>query len=264
MEAVAQTNTIDITPECSEHMPETRNVVDEAVEFINEKKSLLKNQVAESSYKTFVEIGEYLLKTFFNNDIALASSKDEDKPETYRSLAKRDDLDVHYTTLNKMVRCAIQEKFLLEHKDNIDINNNNFTYTHRLILLRLPDDNLKIELIKEINTTNMSTRDLEARVNSEKIKLLGSQRNATPRILKYINNLIDELEYPQLEAIAQKDYLKKVPTAKREKIREEMQALIDKMTNAIASYKKLIEQIDSLKNYQPEKAKKGRPKKNSL
>ena len=54
-------------------------LVDAAVVFINQT-------VAEKVFTGSLEIGAYLLKTFFNNDIELAASKDSNKPASYSAL----------------------------------------------------------------------------------------------------------------------------------------------------------------------------------
>ena len=80
-------------------------LVEEAVNFINAK-------VAESVFKGSLEIGEYVLKTFFNDDIEFACSKSRYKSTSFSALCQRPDLAVGRIPLAKMVRIAAQERFL--------------------------------------------------------------------------------------------------------------------------------------------------------
>ena len=74
-------------------------LVEDSVNFINAK-------VAESVFKGSLEIGEYLLKSFFDDDIELACSKNRYKSASFSALCERRDLAVSYSTLTKMVRVA--------------------------------------------------------------------------------------------------------------------------------------------------------------
>jgi hypothetical protein len=112
--------------------------IDEAIEFINEtaKKTL---------YVGYEEIGNYILKNFFNDDIELASSKNPRKQVSFNQLCKRKELAVHPSRLALMVRVAVQEKFLLAH--NIDTKS--LTYTQKSSLVKLQNNEQKIEFINK-------------------------------------------------------------------------------------------------------------------
>ena len=105
--------------------PVTDDTVDDdfilqSVEFINEKAN-------ETLYKGSIEIGEYLLKHFFNDDIALASSRNPRKPKSYKALCEHKELAVPYSTLTIMVRVAAQERFFKTHQ----IQTDQLSYTHK-------------------------------------------------------------------------------------------------------------------------------------
>ena len=57
------------------------NLIDEAVEFINEK-------YHENAYKMAIEIGTYVLKEFFCDDIALAASRTLENRQASEHYAK--------------------------------------------------------------------------------------------------------------------------------------------------------------------------------
>ncbi len=60
-----------------------------------------------------LEVGEYVLAKFFNNDIHLAGSRNRYKPVSYRKLCDHPDLSVSRFTLMKMVKTAAQQGFLV-------------------------------------------------------------------------------------------------------------------------------------------------------
>ena len=70
-------------------------LVDDAVVFIN-------NTVAEKVFTGSLEIGAYVLKVFFNNDITLAASQGKNKPVSYTALCSRPDLALRHATLSGM------------------------------------------------------------------------------------------------------------------------------------------------------------------
>jgi hypothetical protein len=80
--------------------------IDEAVAFIN-------NKVAAHVLRGSLEVGEYVLAKFFNNDIHLAGSRNRYKPVSYRKLCDHPDLSVSRFTLMKMVKTAAQQGFLV-------------------------------------------------------------------------------------------------------------------------------------------------------
>ena len=88
-------------------------LVESSVKFINEK-------IVETVLQGSIEIGDYVLKHFFNDDIELASSPDPYKAASYSALCCHPDLGVSRPTLSKMVRVAAQERFLIA--SNLDVD----------------------------------------------------------------------------------------------------------------------------------------------
>ena len=64
-----------------------QRLIDDAVIFINSK-------VAETLVKGSIEIGEYLLTRFFNNDIEQATSRNAYKSISFNELCNRPDIAV--------------------------------------------------------------------------------------------------------------------------------------------------------------------------
>ncbi len=77
--------------------------------------------------KGSIEIGQFLLRNFFDDNIELASSKSPKKPFNYQLLCRHEDLGVHPSTLGVMVRVGAQEKLF----ENEGIDMEKLKYSHR-------------------------------------------------------------------------------------------------------------------------------------
>jgi hypothetical protein len=130
------------------------SVINEAVAFINE-------MATKTIYKGSIEIGEYILKRFFENDIKLASSKNPKKQASFNKLCEREDLTVHPNSLALMVRVASQERFLSEK----EVDTSKLTYTHKASLVKLDNGQKKINLLKKCVDKEWSTRELDDKIN---------------------------------------------------------------------------------------------------
>ena len=73
--------------------------VEAAVQFINEK-------LNEYVYEGSIEIGNYVLKYFFDNSIELATSRKPNKPDSYNKLCTDGRLAIDAKKLSVMVRVA--------------------------------------------------------------------------------------------------------------------------------------------------------------
>lgn len=131
------------------------DLVDQAVAFINEKYN-------ENAYKTAIEIGAYVLKTFFHDDIALAASRNPRKPASFRALCKSEKLIPRPDTLSVMVRVAAQEKFFLEK----GLDTASLSYTHRAELVKLPNDDDKVKFVKSVMQKALTSREVEQKVKA--------------------------------------------------------------------------------------------------
>ncbi|MBI5249090.1 MAG: hypothetical protein HY912_06315 [Desulfomonile tiedjei] len=144
----------DDSAEISEGDVDT-NLIDDSVEFINEKYN-------ENAYKMAIEIGAYVLKQFFNDDIALAASKNPRKPASFRALCKNEKLIPRPDALSVMVRVAAQEKFFLEK----DLDTASLSYSHKAELVKLPNDDAKVKLVNSVMQKALSSRELEQKVKA--------------------------------------------------------------------------------------------------
>lgn len=124
------------------------SIIEEAVSFIQEK-------VSENSYKTAVEIGNYVLKKFFHDDFEYAKSHNPNKSCSFRKLCKHPDMPLSITKLFYMLKIAQQEIFLKKQ----GVNSDDLTYTHMLNLSKLPNGTIKLTIIKEIIDNHLSSRE---------------------------------------------------------------------------------------------------------
>lgn len=143
----------DVTITDTAITPEDTAKITEAVKFINER-------AAETIYRGAEEIGAYILEKFFDNDIALATSKNPRKPAGYRSLCTHPDLVVKFEQLSVMVRVAAQERFLQDKK----IVTTLLSYSHKAELVKLDNGDDKLRLVTSLISKPISVRDLKGKV----------------------------------------------------------------------------------------------------
>jgi len=127
--------------------------IDEAVAFINER-------VAAHVYHGSLEIGEYVLVRFFNNDIRLAGSKNGHKSVSYNKLCNHPELSVSRSTLTNMVKTFAQEGFLTAG----GIPTHEMKYSQKMALTRMENNEEKLVLARECIEEKIVVRELKQRV----------------------------------------------------------------------------------------------------
>jgi len=167
-------------------------LIDDAVAFINETAN-------KTIYKGSIEIGEYILKHFFKNNIELASSKNPKKLLSFNKLCEREDLAIHPNRLGLMVRVASQERFLTE--KNVTIKG--LTYTHRATLVKLNNNKQKITTIEKCIKEEWSTRELDEEI-TRIIQGLPSSTNlsvirTTKKYITKVDNVLKAVEDSSLD-----------------------------------------------------------------
>jgi len=135
-------------------------VVTEAVKHIN-------SIIGDNLINAAIQIGKYVLEKFYDNNIEDAKSRSPVKQNSFRKLQNHPDLKIHYKTLNQMVNVAIQEKLLIEKLGDKQVGL--LTYSHRIELLSLKDDN-KIEYAKKCIEEHLSINGLRNAISSNKVK----------------------------------------------------------------------------------------------
>ena len=213
--------------------------VEAAVQFINEK-------LNEYVYKGSIEIGNYVLKHFFDDSIELATSKKPNKPESYNNLCKSEALAVDAKQLSIMVRVASQEKFFI--KEEIDTTG--LSYTHKACLVKIFNENIKKSLIKDCIANNWTTKTLDEKIvkiirpEHEK-NLIDMTTNSLSKIeivSKFLdnNNINDKItELDNMDKRAKKAYIEKV-----KKLKGQVDESISKLQMLSSTCNTIVQQIN--------------------
>jgi hypothetical protein len=211
-------------------------LVNEAVNFINEKAN-------ETLYRGSEEIGAYLLEKFFNNDIAVASSRKPHKSNSYTALCQREDLAVHPATLSLMVRVAAQEIFFKE--KNFDPAG--LSYTHKAELVKLPNTAVKIRLAKKALKSTFTSRLLSEEVKKTKEKSGTKGKVLSSVIEKYLADPVRLFEDARRnDFLSNADNLKKMRPGTRQKLLENAMEMVEKTREWGKRYRALAKELEKL------------------
>ena len=120
--------------------------IDAAVTFINSK--------ANESAKSLVDIGAYLLETFFDNDIKKAEDRAPRKGISLRKLADHRDIMLSYRSLANAMRLADQNHLFMDAKYHV------LTESHRLLLLQVDTEKSKMKFADQTVKDKLSVRGL--------------------------------------------------------------------------------------------------------
>jgi len=124
-------------------------IIKEAVEYINEK-------IGSSYYKTAIDVGEYVLNTFFKDNPNGVKSRDPNKENSFSKLCESSDLKVHPKHLNQMAVVALQERLLIGGIDSkkefeagiTQKDMDKLGYSLKVELLKVTSDKMKITFAK--------------------------------------------------------------------------------------------------------------------
>jgi hypothetical protein len=214
-------------------------LVEKAVQFINEKAN-------ETIYKGSEAIGKYLLENFFQNDIALAASRNPYKSASYTALCKRTDLAVHPATLSVMVRVAAQEIFFKEGK----VKTEGLSYTHKAELVKLINGKEKTELVKRALEASYTTRQLGEEVKKLKGESTGDEPKPTlllAAVERCIENPARLFDHPERSSfISDKINLQKMKADTRQKLYEKTKSMIEQTREWTARYEALKNQLEEI------------------
>ena len=100
------------------------------------------------------DIGQYLLTTFFDNDVKKVEDRAPRKGVSLRKIADHEDMMLTYMSLSNAVRLAAQEPLFIDPKYK------DLTETHKILLFKLPDDKTKTEFAEKVVLNNLSVRKL--------------------------------------------------------------------------------------------------------
>jgi hypothetical protein len=217
-------------------------LVDEAVQFINETAN-------KSVYLGYFAIGAYVLKYFYGDNIALATSRNPKKPLSYTALCKREDLVVKPESLSVMLRVAAQEKFFAIS----DVNVTALSYSHKAELVKLDNDKSKINLVKKAVSGSLSVRELSELVDKAREKpspeprLLGGDLD---RFMFSPEKLFDDPSRTALlrDDQIRKEHLKNLKAKTRRKLLGKVSQAVEKAEEWVELYEDLkrdLEEIES-------------------
>ena len=211
-------------------------LVDKSIKFINEKAN-------ETLYKGSIEIGEYLLKNYYDDSIEEVSSRNPKKPKSYRMLCSSSELVVPAGTLSVMVRVAGQERWF----KNDGINTKGLSYTHKAELIKLKNDNpVKKSLINKCIKESLSTRELSELVVKERKGLVKDWKPTPVKYFTYVDRVLKNSDLPG--AFIDSDRLLKMKPEVRHGLREKTEALSEELNNMQKKCKTLLKKIDKVEN----------------
>jgi len=218
-----------------------QDLIQRSIRFINEKAN-------ETLYKGSIEIGEYILKNFFDDSMNQASSRNPRKSKSYRMLCQSSELVVQAGTLSIMVRVAGQERWFK--KD--DVNTESLSYTHKAELIKLEDDNpVKKELIKQCIEESLSSRELSDLVRAER-KGLAKEWKPTPlKYFAYIDRVLKNAELPG--AFDDVDRLLKMKPEIRNDLRERTEKFSEELKRVQSKCKSLLKNLDKVEGVSDKK-----------
>jgi hypothetical protein len=211
--------------------------IEEAVKIINEKAN-------ETIYKGSIEIGEYILKEFFENKIELARSKNPRKEASFNKLCERDDLNIHPNRLGIMIRVASQERLLTEK----EIDTSSLSFTHKASLVKIHDDNKKITLINKCIENNWTTRKLEKEITKKLEKLQPGKDSSIIQITKkYITKVEDVIKTVEDSSLnVNDDDLSKMTPSRLDKLEAQLKNLKKKAADFSKKSETLTTGCDNL------------------
>ena len=220
----------------------------------------INDMVAKDVLSTAIKVGNHVIKTFFNNDIQEAMSKDPQKAVSYRDLQRNKELNISFNHLSLMVRIAAQEKLFPEKLEEKKLKL--LSYSHRVELLQVDEENKKIALAKKCVDDKLSVRDLRDEIRGK------ASRNRSTDVIPFNDTLTDILNLYSEEKLSDED-LQTYSFSKIQKIKTNVDEFLNKVDDAKAKLHTIQKKIDPIftsKKAEAEKPKEkknlGRPKKN--
>ncbi len=211
--------------------------IEEAVSFINER-------ISDYVYKGSIEIGNYILEKFFNNDLDLVLSKNRQRPSSFLQLCRHQDLAVSYSTIINMVKVAAQERFLVQEEIETDL----LKYSHKVELLRLPNNKEKLDLARACIESSWSIRELKSRVQQALESMaIEDQTGTAPftqviRYVRRVNRWSKRAEAP--EVLLDPEIIHDLDPQQKLKLRRQASKAINDLASIHDVLVRLVEQLN--------------------
>jgi len=214
--------------------------ITQAVKFLNEKAN-------ETLYVGALEIGTYVLKNFFNDDITLATSRNPKKPTSYQELCNHPGLFVKPEALGVMVRVAAQEQFFAINKMKTD----SLSYSHKAELVKLPNDKAKISLVKACLKKSLSVRQLSEQVSKAREKHYSERGLLGTYLVEKIFSPGELFEDPRRQALfhdedKRKEYLKGLKSKTRRTLSEKVGEAVEKAKGWVNLYEEMLKDLEEI------------------
>lgn len=206
-------------------------LITEAVLFINDR-------VAVHVLNGSLEIGQYVLEKFFNNDITLAGARNAHKPVSYSRLCQHPDLSVARTTLMNMVKTAAQEKFLMAGGIPVDRLN----YSQKVYLTRLENDAEKLALALACIDDGLTIQELKQRIQEVYLQSTDQPVTVGGSLEKYLMGMkrwLGRVQAP--EGMTSYNYITgNLSPEEKEKILSSASGILEEMAAATNAVRQLV------------------------
>ncbi len=189
MEQETETNTSESTqvaPLLPGESAVDSELLDRAVEAIN-------HTYVGKGLEMAREIGEYVLRTFFDHDLGKFRSTGQHHI-TFRALGEREDLHVSYVFIWRAVNVVDQLRLLPDKVARV------LPYTHHALLIPLRSEETKVTLATKAVDESWTKRRLEAEVRKARKKETGGSRSGRPPLpafVKTVNRLEKLVRTPE-------------------------------------------------------------------
>ena len=134
--------------------PEAEILTEKEVKMLDEAAKVIMEK-ANAGAQSIIEIGEYLLKTFFDDDINKVTDRASRKGISLRKLAEHPDMHLSLKTLSNAVRLAVLEKTAFKDSEFKELSP-----SHKILLLNVADDEQRTNFANKVVLGKLSVRTL--------------------------------------------------------------------------------------------------------
>jgi hypothetical protein len=201
--------------------------IDQAVKWINRK-------VANTVHFGLIQIGYFLLNTFFGGSIEEALSKNPHKTQSFRRLCRRTDLVISASHLTNAVKLVVQEKTLAGDRAFAAL-----PVSHKIALLPVENLELKRMLAEKTLDEGLSVRALSKEIKDAKKRGL-PQQAWSRRFRRALDTVKREIDSPEAQDLRELGFreaqaLKLSVEEARERLELVLSSLPEKQAQAQAS-----------------------------
>ena len=214
----------------------SHDVVERSIHFINE----IYNRSAHNASKS---IAQHVIKTYFDDDINSARSRNPRKKTSYRALCEHPDLSISLTTLAGMIAVECQELFLRQQ----GVDPEKISFSHQVELARLPDGRDKVKLARDVVQTGLNVRSLRGLVQQTKDRIGRPERLIPDLKGPYRDNPFLLLGNTQrMGFVLDKDKLKKLSPQARKQLQEEVEATQRTLEDSLSQVASILGNLKEL------------------